>query len=130
MKALMKRISKEGFIEYIKKKRDIDDLCLNVYTASNNTIDLANYIDLMNKPLEIIEKFFFSPIELDYITWYLYENVDKKIYNSQDKSLIAELKTDDDLWDYLNSKYVVNVKMKKHKDKKKDNWNWFTWLND
>lgn len=132
MKALEKRIDKREFIKYLEAQRKINKVCLDVYTASHNTLDLANYEDFITEPTHILEKAFFSDIELDYIYWYLYEDVEKKIYDNDTKSVIAELNTDEDLWDYLNSKYIVNAKIKKKTEKKakKSDWNWLSWMDE
>ena len=62
--------------------------------------------DELNKPFRIIERNFFTKVELDYISWFLYEykSGHMKIYKAgTDKEVIlADLETIDDLWNWLN----------------------------
>lgn len=103
-KKLCERISKEDFFEYLDKSRKIDKMIEAIYQATNGEIDLINFNDTLTKPFRIIERNFFSNVELDMISWYLWEYDEKmmKIYSSDDKHVIAEILTDEDLWEYLN----------------------------
>ena len=101
---LSERISKEDFFDYLDKSRKIDKMIEAIYQATNGEIDLINFNDTLSKPFRIIERNFFSPTELDIISWYLWEYNEKmmKIYSSDDRHVIAEILTDEDLWEYLN----------------------------
>lgn len=101
---LSERIPKEDFFDYLDKSRKVDKLISAIYDASNGEIDLINFNDTLTKPFRVIERNFFSATELDIISWYLweYKKEDMKIYSSNDESIIAEILTDEDLWEYLN----------------------------
>lgn len=103
-KKLSERISKEDFFDYLDKSRKVDKMIDAIYQASNGEIDLINFNDTLSKPFRVIERNFFSPTELDMISWYLWEYNEKmmKIYSSDDRHVIAEILTDEDLWEYLN----------------------------
>lgn len=103
-KKLSERISKEDFFKYLDESRKVDKMTETIYHCSDRNLDLFNFNDFLTKSLRIIERNFFSPTELDMISWYLWEYNEKmmKIYSSDDKSVIAEILTDEDLWEYLN----------------------------
>ena len=103
-KKLSERISKEDFFDYLNKSRKIDKMIETIYQCSDRNLDLINFNDLLTKPFRIIERNFFSPTELDMISWYLWEYDEKmmKIYSNDDNHVIAEILTDEDLWEYLN----------------------------
>ena len=101
---LSERISKEDFFDYLDESRKVDKMIDAIYQCSDRNLDLINFNDILTKPFRIIERNFFSNVELDIISWYLweYKEGDMKIYRSDDREVIAELKTDEDLWEYLN----------------------------
>ena len=103
-KKLSERISKEDFFDYLDKSRKVDKMIDAIYQASNGEIDLINFNDTLTKPFRVIERNFFSPTEMDMISWYLWEYDEKmmKIYSNDDNHIIAEILTDEDLWEYLN----------------------------
>ena len=103
-KKLSERISKEDFFDYLDKSRKVDKMIDAIYQCSDRNLDLINFNDLLTKPFRVIERNFFSPTELDMISWYLWEYDEKmmKIYSSDDRHVIAEILTDEDLWEYLN----------------------------
>ena len=103
---LKDKISKEDFVKYIKESQEVSKLVHKVYEASGRTIDIINLEDELTKPFRIIERNFFTKVELDYISWFLYEykSGHMKIYKAgTDKEVIlADLETVDDLWNWLN----------------------------
>lgn len=101
---LSEKISKEDFFDYLNKSREIDKMIGTIYQSSKGNLDLINFNDYLTKPLRIIERNFFSYIEKEMISWYLweYKEGDMKIYKPNTNEIIAELKNDDDLWEYLN----------------------------
>lgn len=102
---LKDKISKNDFFNFINMLNNNYDMTNDIYAASNRTIDLINYDDEINKPYMFIVERFFSEIEWDCITWYVYEyrKGDMKIYDSKNGKVIADLETDEDLWNYLNT---------------------------
>ena len=105
-KKLSERISKEDFFDYLNKTRERDKVIETVYQCSDRNLDLINFQDWITKPLRVIERNFFSIAEKDLISWYLYEYKEEnmKIYKAgpNKEEVIAEILTDDDLWEYLN----------------------------
>ena len=99
---LKDKISKELFFEYLNGLRNNEKLISGVYEATHRALDLINLEDELTRPYHIIEKCFFTETELDYIYWYLFEKVEKKIYNSETHEVIADLIDDEALWEYLN----------------------------
>ena len=70
-KKLSERISKEDFFDYFDKSRKVDKMIDAIYQTSNGEIDLINFNDTLSKPFRVIERNFFSPTELDMISWYM-----------------------------------------------------------
>lgn len=103
---LKDKISKEDFVKYIKESQEVSSLVHNVYEASGRTIDIINLEEELTKPFRIIEKNFFDKVELEYISWFLYEykSGGMKIYKADTNKevVLADLETVDDLWDWLN----------------------------
>ena len=99
---LKNKISKEDFFKYMELLRRNRDYIDSVYNCTNRQLDLINLNDSMCEPYQIIVKAFFTPEELDIIGWYMWEYNEghMKIYDNDE--IIADLKTDEDLWEYLN----------------------------
>ena len=87
---LKDKISKEDFVKYIKESQEVSKLVHKVYEASGRTIDIINLEDELNKPFRIIERNFFTKVELDYISWFLYEykSGHMKIYKEDNYMII------------------------------------------
>jgi hypothetical protein len=96
------RITKDQFLDYLDTYKKNDDLINKLYRTSDGLIDFTNLNDALSKPLRKLEKIIFTPYELDIISWYLYEDVSKKIYDSKTNEIIAILDSDEALWNYLN----------------------------
>ena len=103
---LKDKISKEDFTKYVEETLRVSKFISNIYDASNRTIDIINLEEELTRPLRIIEKNFFTKVELDYIGWFIYEYDEghMKIYKAgtNKEVVLAELNTVDDLWDWLN----------------------------
>lgn len=100
---LENKIDKETFCKYLQLLKNNDKIIMETYNLTNGNLDLNNFEEMLAKPYRIIEKLFFTEEELDIINWYLYEDVDKIIYNT-DGTIFKKIDSDDDLWDYLNNK--------------------------
>lgn len=103
-KKLSERISKEDFFDYLDKLKDRSDMFRKVYESTGKSLDLINFEDYICEPLRIIEKAFFSKIEYDMISWFLYEYDEgkMKIYDKDTNEVLAEITDNEALWDYLN----------------------------
>lgn len=99
---LKDKISKEQFFEYLNGLRDRSNYIDDVYASSRRFINILELNDFLIRPYMILEKLFFSAEENDIIGWYLWENVEKKIYDLESKEVIVELNDDEALWEYLN----------------------------
>lgn len=99
---LKNKISKELFFDYLNGLRNNEKLISGVYEATNRALDLINFDDELTRPFHIIEKCFFTESELDYIYWYLFEEVEKRIYDAKTHAEIAYLHDDESLWEFLN----------------------------
>lgn len=98
------KMNKDQFINYIQKIKEKDKLVSKVYKASNGLIDITNLEDALNEPFHYLESIFFTDIERDIISWYLYEyNKDRmKIWDSKTGEEIANIIDIEALWEYLN----------------------------
>lgn len=99
---LKDKISKELFFKYLNGLRHNSKMINQIYEATFRALDLINLEEELSKPYHIIEKCFFTESELDYIYWYLFERVEKKIYDAKTHEVIADLVDDEALWEYLN----------------------------
>lgn len=99
---LQYRISKETFIEYFSLMQKLDGQVSSIYNITNGNLDLGNYISQFSSLSSILEKCIFTTEELDIIYWYLFEDVEKKIYDSITHDVIIEFKSLEDVYDYLN----------------------------
>lgn len=102
MEKLEKRISKEDFFEYLDKSKERSDMLFNVYKSTGKSLDLINFESYITEPYRILEKHFFSNVELDYIFWYLYEYEEGKMKIYDNGGLIADIIDNEALWDFLN----------------------------
>lgn len=102
MEKLEKRISKEDFFEYLDKSKERSDMIFNVYKSTGKSLDLINFEDYITEPYRILVKHFFSNVELDYISWYLYEYEEGKMKIYDNDGLIADIIDNEALWNFLN----------------------------
>lgn len=101
---LKDKISKDDFFRYLKGLRKVSKYVMDTYDNTDGYVDLINLESALTEPYHIIEKAFFTNVEYDVISWYLYEyDEDKmKIWDSQTKEVIADIVDDEALWEYLN----------------------------
>lgn len=101
---LKDRISKEQFMEYISKIQRNKKMCSDIYETSDELIDVYELVDRFVQPYKLLEKIVFNDIEREFIDWFIYEyNQDMmKIYNTNTNEVIADIQTEEDLWEYLN----------------------------
>ena len=103
---LKDKISKEDFVKYIEKSKEVEKFVQKIYESSERTIDIINLEMILTEPLRIIERNFFTDIELDYISWFLYEYTEGRMQvykaGTNREVILAVINTVDDLWDWLN----------------------------
>lgn len=63
-------------------------------------IDLINFTDDYHSIINLLLKTYYSEEGEDIISWWLYENVEKKIYNKKGK-VIDDLTSIESLWKYV-----------------------------
>lgn len=107
---LKDKMSFDLFKRYLQLLRRNNEMINKIYNDSNKTIDIINLDSELTEPYRIIEKLFFTINELEMISWYLYENVEKKIYEGKTDKVICEINTDEDLWNYLNNETQFDPK--------------------
>ena len=100
---LQDRISKENYIKYFSLLGNLEDQASQIYKITNGNLDFGNYISQFSSLNMILEKCIFTEVELDLIFWYLYEDVEKKLYDSITHNVIIEFKSLEDVYDYLNN---------------------------
>jgi hypothetical protein len=96
------KMSKEEFLEFLEEIRYADKIVDDVYNATGGSLDLLNLTDDLIKPYRKCFSKLFGENDSDMITWYLYEDVEKNIYEAGTHKIIDVLDTDEKLWDYLN----------------------------
>ena len=99
---LKNKISKEDFFKYMELLRRNNRYIESVYDCTNHQLDLINLNDTLCEPYQIIVKAFFTQEELEIISWYMCEYDEGHMKIWQDDNEIADLETDEDLWEYLN----------------------------
>lgn len=99
---LNNKISKENFFKYMELLRRNNRYIESVYDCTNRQLDLINLNDTLCEPYQIIVNAFFTPEELEIISWYMWEYDEGHMKIWQDDNEIADLETDEDLWEYLN----------------------------
>ena len=99
----------EGYKIFINDSKQYQNKVFNEESVVSSVIDLSPqkinlYFNESSKAINLLEKIFFTDIERDYIYWFLYEyNEDMmKIYDANTHEVIADIKTVNDLWEYLN----------------------------
>lgn len=78
------------------------DLKVDIYDSS---IDIT-----VNSLFDAYLKLVFTEAGIDVITWWMYEDVPKKIYSAESDDVIADLTTIESLWDYLCSDKEIYFK--------------------
>ena len=114
-------ITKKTFCEIIKLIQEQDKINTEVGDALEKVCDswvIYGTKDSYRKALNILLK---ELIDDDFgtISWWLYEDVEKKIYSTKTKKVLVHLKTSEDLYDYLIKEKRSIEKEKKKKVKKK-----------
>ena len=100
-------ITKELFIKYIEQYQRfnsaferIEEALMGRKYASN--LYEADWVDSVGYMLDLFLKSHFTETGYDLITWWLFEDVDKIIYEKDDTT--TSVKTIDELWNFM-SKY-------------------------
>ena len=91
-------ISKEKFLELISNIQKVNKRNHELYLLK---IDLIEFTDLYENNINLLMCIIFNEIQLDMINWWLYENVEKFIYKSENKEVLHDLTKIEDLYDYL-----------------------------
>ena len=97
-------LSKEKFKDIINKINQTNEM-------AKKLMDIG--IDIYGLPLYdnfhyIAEEYFFcffNDLGVDLIMWWIYEDVDKFLYDNDGQNVIADLTTIDSLYDYLINPY-------------------------
>jgi len=90
-------IRRIALIQNFHSEQDTLQALIGKLTDGHSIVDFGNYlvseiIDMINEKMQIEDK--------DLIGWWLYEDVEKLIYDC-DGNVIADLKTASDLYDYI-----------------------------
>ena len=91
------KISKEEFIEIVYSLKEQSDKHKELYKFG---IDLINYESNYEKCFSVLKKIVFNEKQLDLIDWWLYEDVEKVLFN-KDETVFKNLSTASDLYDYI-----------------------------
>jgi len=111
------------FKEVITKLQEVNDKCHKLYDLG---VDLTNSIENdYNEIITHILRAHYGEFGEDYISWWLYEDVKKVLYNDKGK-IIKQLKTIKQLWEYVeelrNSKDFKEYELpKKITDEERNN---------
>ncbi len=90
-------IRRIALIQNFHSEQDTLQALIDKMTDGHSVVDFGNslvseIIDLINEKMQIEDK--------DLIGWWLYEDVEKLVYDCDD-NVIADLKTASDLYDYI-----------------------------
>lgn len=108
-------ITKEAFVEYISHYKDFDAAIDRIeYALSGKPFKCelfeSDWYDLVYKMLKTFLNTYFTKLGIETIEWWLWEDVDKVIYETVEPDLFngekeIEINVEklEDLWDYLNS---------------------------
>lgn len=87
------------FKEVITKLQEIQEKSRSLYKLG---IDLSNYIeDDYSEIITLILKSHYGLNGEDMISWWLYEDVEKVLYENDSDKIVRELKTISQLWKYV-----------------------------
>ena len=87
------------FKEVITKLQEIQEKSRSLYKLG---IDLSNYIeDDYSEIITLILKSHYGLNGEDMISWWLYEDVEKVLYENDSDKIVRELKTISQLWEYV-----------------------------
>ena len=95
----IKRIS---LIQNFHSEQDTLSVLIDKITDGNNIVNFGDYlifeiIDMINEDMKIEDK--------ELISWWLYEDVDKVIYDGEYGEIGINVKTVERLYDYINTNY-------------------------
>lgn len=93
-------MTREDFKSNIKMMQDLDTLYEDLYARGIDIINckLFEYTGLLFDQLMVRE---FGEAKYDLVSWWLYEDVDHKIFSRDGEEVIADLNDIDDLYDYI-----------------------------
>ena len=87
------------FKEVITKLQEVQEKSRSLYKLG---IDLSNYIeDDYSEIITLILKSHYGLEGEDMISWWLYEDVEKVLYENDSDKIVRELKTISQLWEYV-----------------------------
>lgn len=91
----------ENFKKVIETIQAHDKWINSAYDIGIDLINVSDHLSIVSKGLftEI-----YGETGEDLIGWWLYENVDKKLYSSKTKKVVADLTELKDLWKYIEKK--------------------------
>lgn len=103
-------ISFENFDKMINIIRKYDDIIDKSYDTLGIDIIESKQTKLFNELTDLMYGENFTDDGADLINWWLYDNVDKKIYDSKTNDVIADLKSTTDLYNYMIKEFEVYCK--------------------
>ena len=91
-------------IQHIKAQQAKDEVLSDVLVCEDSRGWVSTAAELIDDVIDLIAEGMTGEDTDDWISWYLWEYNEKmmKIYSSDDRHVIAEILTDEDLWEYLN----------------------------
>ena len=105
-------INKELFVKYLNLYQDwssgIEELSSTLFGNSCSTLFEAPIIDKVGMMLDVFLESFLTEEGQDLVYWWLFEDVEKVIYEKKESTLFSEetsietsVETIDDLWSYM-----------------------------
>lgn len=102
--------TKENFKKYVdlckKHSKYIDD----VYTTLGIDMIYAKSSEVINEFETLCEELFFTKNGADLVQWWLWEDVEKKLYDAESEEELYDLTNFDDFWEYLIKNKDVYLK--------------------
>ena len=87
------------FKSLLNKIQDNSDIICQLYKLN---IDIINFIEKYDSIIWLLMKEIFTENQIDMIEWWLFDGVDKFIYDSETKEVIYDLTEIDNLYEYIN----------------------------
>lgn len=103
-------ISIKEFNNLVNIIREYDDIVSKSYDVLGVDMIESKQTLLFNKLVDVICKENLTDDGYDLLNWWLYDDVDKKIYAAKSEEVIADLKTSDDLYNYMVGEFDVYCK--------------------
>ena len=105
-------VSKEIFCDWVRTIRELHDASERIGDAIGGGFCFyeSELGRLYCKMESLFYQCFFTKEGFDLIDWWLFDSNEKKIFDANDHHVIAELSTEEDLFDYIASEKEIYLR--------------------